>query len=75
METSYGQWLVGVDFNPSGNPDVAEIKKAAADLIDKLQWIAEDHNHPGARCASLAITHFEDAAMWGVKAVTKRPRT
>lgn len=69
-----GEWRVGVSFNPSGNKDVDEIKYDVAVLIDFLATIAEDRNHPGARCASIAMTKFEEAAMWAVKAVTKQPK-
>ena len=69
-----GGYRVGVTFNPSNNPRVDEIKAAAANLIDMLYPISTDRNHPGGRCASIAITEIESAAMWAVKAVTKQPR-
>lgn len=69
-----GGYRVGVTFNPSNNPQVDEIKAAAANLIDMLNPIASDRTHPGARCASIAMTEIESAAMWAVKAVTKQPR-
>lgn len=68
-----GQHRVGVNFNPSGNTMVDEIKSRSAELIDLLSGISADRNHPGARCASEAMTGFEGAAMWAVKAVTKTP--
>lgn len=70
-----GQWRVGVDFNPSGSTDVAAIKEDTADLIDRMQEIAKDREHPGARNASLAMTAYEEAAMWAVKAITKEVNT
>lgn len=69
-----GQWRVGVDFNPSGDNRVNAIKSQFAALIDDLNTIASDRDHPGARCASIAMTELESAAMWAVKAVTKKPR-
>ena len=69
-----GQHRVGVTFNPSSNPVVDTIKAKAAELIDLMALYAEDRSHPGARCASIAMTEFESAAMWAVKAVTKQPR-
>lgn len=69
-----GQYRVGVDFNPSKNAQVDEIKNAAASFIDMLAPIAAARDHPGARCASIAMTEIESAAMWAVKAVTKKPR-
>jgi hypothetical protein len=69
-----GEYRVGVNFNPSNNPMVDEIKNRAAELIELLNPISADRNHPGARCASIAMTEIESAAMWAVKAVTKQPR-
>lgn len=69
-----GQYRVGTTFNPSGNSDVDSVKSTVAGLIDMLHTIAGDREHPGARCASIAMTELESAAMWAVKAVTKKPR-
>lgn len=69
-----GEYRVGVTFNPSANPAVDDIKRRAAELIDLLGPIAASRIHPGARCASIAMTEIESAAMWAVKAVTKQPR-
>lgn len=73
-ELTEGGYRVGVSFNPSNNPDVDRIKAAAANLIDMLAPIAGNRDHPGARCASIAMTEIESAAMWAVKAVTKSAR-
>ena len=51
------------DFNPSGSDVVAEIKKRTEDM---LQYLRE--SVPDNRCRSLAITNYEQAAMWAVKA-------
>lgn len=69
-----GEYRVGKSFNPSANADVDEIKAMAAAFIDKCNGIASDRNHPGARCAAIAMTEIESAAMWAVKAVTKQPK-
>jgi hypothetical protein len=69
-----GEYRVGISFNPSANPAVDQIKSAAAQLIDALAPIAADRGHPGARCAAIAMTEIESAAMWAVKAVTKQAR-
>jgi hypothetical protein len=68
-----GEYRVGISFNPSANPAVDDIKRRAADLIDTLAPIAADRDHPGARCASIAMTEIESAAMWGVKPSRSRP--
>jgi hypothetical protein len=66
-----GEYKVGITFNPGGNEHVNEIKRRAADLIDYLNdWNSGD-NPEAKRLIALAMTHLEDAAMWGVKAVTK----
>lgn len=69
-----GEYRVGKSFNPSASPLVDIIKAKAAGLIDDLAPIAADRNHPGARCAAVAMTEIESAAMWAVKAVTKQER-
>ena len=71
---SEGEYRVGVSFNPSNNPRVDAIKALAARFIDELFSLSLERDHPGARCASIAMTEMESAAMWAVKAVTKQPR-
>jgi hypothetical protein len=51
------------DFNPSGSEVVAEVKRRTEELLDYLRT-----NVPENRCRSLAITNYEQAAMWAVKA-------
>lgn len=57
---------------------VTDLKTKAAAFIDAVDAIASDRtsdlgNEVG-RLKALAITHAEDAAMWAVKAATKRAR-
>ena len=71
-----GEYRVGIDFNPSASDMVGQIKRKAADLIDLIQEIREDHdghaiNPEIGRLKSLAQTSVEEAAMWAVKAATK----
>jgi hypothetical protein len=69
-----GEYRVGISFNPSKNPAVDEIKRAAADLIDLIDDIKSgDDSKEIPRLKALAMTHIEDAAMWAVKAATKQP--
>ena len=69
-----GEYRVGVDFNPAGNPAVKSIKEKAAALIDELEAIAQGTtNGEVKRTIALAQTEIESAAMWGVKAITKGP--
>jgi hypothetical protein len=50
-------------FNPSESEVVAEIKRRTDELI---QFIEE--NVPSNRQRSIALTNYEQAAMWAVKA-------
>lgn len=61
-----GEDRVRVSFNPSDNNIVDRIKLKTAELIDLCETLKEKD----ARLASLAQTHYEDAAMWAVKAAT-----
>jgi hypothetical protein len=75
-----GEYLVGIDFNPSKDNTVAKIKRAAADLIDLVEAIkvpddpAKLQPSEVGRLKALAITSIENGAMWGVKAATKPGR-
>ncbi len=71
-----GEYRVGITFNPSNNQTVSDIKIDTATLIDNCQQIADDSDNPEVkRLAALAMTHYEDAAMWAVKAATKQSRS
>lgn len=82
--TTKGEYRVGIDFNPSGDDLVGQIKRKAADLIDLIDTIplrvADQHGGEQddiraaerGRLKALAQTHIETAAMYGVKAATKR---
>lgn len=50
-------------FNPSGKDEVAKIKEMTEDI---LEYIRE--NVPENRARSIALTNYEQAAMWAVKA-------
>lgn len=51
------------NFNPSNNENVAEIKRRTEELMAFLREQVPDN-----RCRSIAITNYEQAAMWAVKA-------
>lgn len=71
-----GEFRVGIDFNPSGDDMVGQIKRKAADLIDLIDSIPSDNGtvvgNERGRLKALAQTDIEIAAMHGVKAATKR---
>lgn len=50
-------------FNPSGSETVATIKAKTEDLMAYLR-----ENVPNNRERAIAITNYEQAAMWAVKA-------
>lgn len=51
------------EFNPSGLPVVDRIKQKTEELMQLLRDEVPDN-----RCRSIAITNYEQAAMWAVKA-------
>jgi hypothetical protein len=68
---SLGAARVRESFNPSGNELVDKIKRYTADLIDLCHSEMGKNIEPEeARLWGLAMTHYEDAAMWSVKAAT-----
>jgi len=50
-------------FNPSGSDVVAGIKQRTEELMEYIRA-----NAPDNRCRSIALTNYEQAAMWAVKA-------
>ena len=71
-----GEYRVGKTFNPSNDDMVAAIKSVAGDFIDLVEKIESDFKsgagNERGRLKSLAQTEIESAAMWAVKAATKR---
>lgn len=49
-------------FNPSNNEVVAGIKQRTEELMEYIRA-----NAPDNRCRSIALTNYEQAAMWAVK--------
>lgn len=71
--TTRGEYRVGIDFNPSGSEIVDNIKRIAAEAIDLIDELEDQGDAEIIRLKALAMTHAEDAAMWAVKAATKKP--
>lgn len=69
-KTTEGEHRVGIGFNPGGHEQVDHIKRTVADLMDYVKENGNDLN-----CTFNCLNQLEDAAMWGVKSVTKIPRT
>lgn len=75
-ELTYGEKMVGLTFNPSGDPEVLKVKQQYADIIDSLKahYVALDHatEHSPHQVKFIegAIDRAIDAQMWAVKAIT-----
>jgi hypothetical protein len=67
---SLGARRVRESFNPSKDNLVDKIKRYTADLIDLCEDLKANGGGEQARLCALAQTHYEDAAMWAVKAAT-----
>ena len=71
---SIGEDRVRTKFNPSANSQVDQIKQATASLIDVCEGLKSEegkiNSSEKVRCAALAMTAYEEAAMWAVKAAT-----
>lgn len=50
-------------FNPSSSDIVGETKRLTEELMFYIR-----ENVPDNRCRSIALTNYEQAAMWAVKA-------
>lgn len=62
-----GEDRVRVNFNPTGNLLVAQIKQKSAELIDLCEQMCEQAR---TDIHGYGRNHFEEAAMWAVKAAT-----
>lgn len=80
-ELTYGEKLVGLNFNPGNFPEVDRIKKHYAEIIDilnkqreniKVDTILLDPPKTSElpRLLSIAITEAQSSQMWAVKAIT-----
>jgi len=70
-ELTIGELRVRTAFNPSANSTVDEIKQKTAELINLCDKVMGDGSSGEVRrLVALAQTHYEDAAMWAVKAAT-----
>jgi hypothetical protein len=70
---SFGERAVGLNFNPSGDSHVHELKARMAEFIDACNEGRDVATDPEVkRMYSVAITEAQSAQMWGVKAATWR---
>lgn len=71
MKQTKGEYRVGINFNPSNDDLVGQIKRKGADLIDLIERVPTLDIAERGRLKALAQTAIEDGAMWAVKAATK----
>ena len=57
------------EFNPTGDRRVAEIKTGTDALISLVRDLTEASGPETKRRASLAVTNYEQAALWAVKSL------
>lgn len=69
MQT-YGEKAVGLNFNPSGDEIVTNLKQAAADFIDQCNEARGTTRGEKATLFELAIRRAQEAQMLAVKAAT-----
>lgn len=70
-DLTFGQKAVGLTFNPSGDPQVIELKQAAAVFIDLCNDTRAKSESPEVkRMMSVAVTEAQTAQMWAVKGIT-----
>lgn len=61
-----GELRVRTDFNVTGSPFVDALKHDTAKLINQVESLKDKD----PRLAALAMTAYEEAAMWAVKLAT-----
>jgi len=74
-EMSPGEIAVGIQFNPSGDNNVARAKVLCAELFDLVEGSvpADDGTNETARKRKMrdeALGHIITAQMWAVKVIT-----
>lgn len=70
-ENTTGEIRVRTKFNPSSDSKVDQIKQKTAELIDLVAGLAtESGRSEKSRLIAIALTSYEEAAMWAVKAAT-----
>ena len=65
-ERTLGEMRIRTEFNPPKSSEVDLIKQKTAELID----LVDNLRLPDQRLKAIAMTTYEEAAMWAVKAAT-----
>ena len=73
-EITFGQKLVGLTFNPSGDEKVTKAKQLCAELADLLEEVNknQESSYLGNTFYGGAIRRILDAQMWSVKFLTNK---
>ena len=70
-ELTFGQKAVGLNFNPSNDDKVGQVKQKFAEAIDLINDLSNStESGEVKRQCSVAITETQTAQMWAVKAIT-----
>ena len=74
QELSFGQKLVGLTFNPSGDSKVNRIKELAAEMADLITEVnnQQEISHLSKTFYDGAIGRILDAQMYSVKFLTNK---
>jgi len=67
-EISFGEKVVRTKFNPSNVGNVNFFKDSTAKILN----VIDENRDLDPRLAALAITAYEEAAMWAVKLATAK---
>ncbi len=69
-----GEQIVGIDFNPGGDPSVSKIKQLAAQMVDIVESERESRAFPAStlkqKLIDAAVFAILQAQMMAVKVVT-----
>lgn len=73
-QMTYGEKMVGLNFNPGGDAKVTDLKKLFAEIVDICADELADltDNNEASLIWREAIMRSLDAQMWTVKAATWR---
>lgn len=73
-QMTFGEKLVGLTFNPSGDDKVTKAKQLCAELADLLEEVNknQESSYLGNTFYGGAIRRILDAQMWSVKYLTNK---
>ena len=74
---TFGELLVGLEFNPSGDPDVHRVKELAAEMAEILKRRYEEDQRGPVKSLLFdhAVGEILNAQMTVVKVITMKPKT